>query len=138
MICHRLKRKFNEILAYVMTSIISLVSIYISISDKKVACALIILLVIAALLYITAIFELSLLNFLIPAKERILAKLNKRLSLIVEEVNYLSNLEKNGDNNHISLYIQINDKKEQKKKLIFKDKNKVNNDEIISLKKKFN
>ena len=136
MICHRLKRKFNEILAYVMTSIISLVSIYISISDKKVACALIILLVIAALLYITAIFELSLLNFLIPAKERILAKLNKRLSLIVEEVNYLSNLEKNGDNNHISLYIQINDKKEQKKKLIFKDKNKVNNDEIISLKNK--
>ena len=138
MICHRLKRKFNEILAYVMTSIISLVSIYISISDKKVACALIILLVIAALLYITAIFELSLLNFLIPAKEGILAKLNKRLSLIVEEVNYLSNLEKNGDNNHISLYIQINDKKEKKKKLIFKDKNKVNNDEIISLKKKFN
>ena len=136
MICHRLKRKFNEILAYVMTSIISLVSIYISISDKKVACALIILLLIAALLYITAIFELSLLNFLIPAKERILAKLNKRLSLIVEEVNYLSNLEKNGDNNHISLYIQINDKKEQKKKLIFKDKNKVNNDEIISLKNK--
>ena len=136
MICHRLKRKFNEILAYVMTSIISLVSIYISISDKKVACALIILLLIAALLYITAIFELSLLNFLIPAKEGILAKLNKRLSLIVEEVNYLSNLEKNGDNNHISLYIQINDKKEQKKKLIFKDKNKVNNDEIISLKNK--
>ena len=88
--------------------------------------------------FYTSIFELSLLNFLIPAKERILAKLNKRLSLIVEEVDDLSNLEKNGDNNHISLHIQINDKKEQKKKLIFKDKNKVNNDEIISLKKKFN
>ena len=118
-----------------MASIIGSVRIYVSIPDRIVAWTLIILLNIAALLYITAIFELSLLNFLITAKERLPDLLNNRLSLIDEEEKDISTLEKNGDDSYISLYIKINDKKEQKNKLIIKAINKVKNDENISLKK---